>query len=123
MLIAQVATVYLAPTRGTGRCLSRDHTKCPGDICVTLFRLRVKKKKKERSKAPVLHESPLSVQLHHRLQVLLDIREAVQHLVEVVPGQREALAVGQRLHRGQMFPFGQHARLCCAHRGEQQERG
>lgn len=51
------------------------------------------------------------VELDHFLQVLPDIWEAPQRLLNVLAGQRETAAVVQGFHRGQMFAFGQYARL------------
>lgn len=65
----------------------------------------------------VSHKSTIRAELYHFFQVLLDIWEALQHLLKVIPGQREALAVSECLHGGQMFAFGQYARFCWTHRG------
>lgn len=62
------------------------------------------------------HESfAIRVELNHFLHVLPDIWEAPQRLLKVLTGQREAAAVVQGFHRGQMFALGQNARLCWTH--------
>ncbi len=99
-------------------CPSQNHIKCPGNIHLLLSPVpSVQYMKKVQVLFLALHKSTIRVQLNHFFQVLPDIWEALQRLLKVVPGQREALAVGQCLHRGQMFAFGQHARLCCTHGG------
>lgn len=65
----------------------------------------------------VLDKSSVRAELNHFFHVLSDFWKALQHLLKVIPGQREALTVGQSLHCGQMFAFGQEARFCYTHRG------
>lgn len=101
------------PTRGISHGLTVHHIKCPGctwNICVFCPFHTVKSP--STVQFLVLHKSILRVELNHFFQVLLDIWEALQRCMKVVTGEREALAVGQSLHCGQMFAFGQHACLC-----------
>lgn len=65
----------------------------------------------------------IGVELNHFLQVFPDIWEASQRLLHVLTGQREAAAVVQGFYRGQMFAFGQYARLCQTHTHTNTNRG
>lgn len=80
---------------------------CPGDVFISCLFCTVQKLILFSHKS-----SSIRVELNHFLQVLPDIWEALQRLLKVFTGQREAAAISQGFHRGQMFAFGQNARLC-----------